>query len=418
MSRPDDVHLDPDATPAVLAADLHGPLLHFHPRQLRQRQARASRRVHEQARERFDRASVFVREPDRHVRHAVLQVDLRHGLAAHRRLDQVEHVRRVHAVAGDPFAIHRDREVRLAGHLLLGEVLDASHLRQHARHLAGLLLQHAQVVAEQLDDHLRPRAGHQLVDPALDRLAEAGHHAGDVGDGVAHLVGQFLARRRAGPLATGFQRPDEPGLVHAPGFDGDAGLPGARHHGLEFGELHQALLDLERRLERLVQRHAGQQLDVHVERPLVHDRQELGAEARHERERTEHEHAAGHDNRRPGGRASTGATGRYTRRIACRTGLSCVSGFSTTRHSTGITKIDSSSDASSASATVNASGENIFPSRPCSVMIGTKVRAMISSPRMLGCRTSTAADSTVAIRPFGCRSRRSGRGGAGCSPPG
>ena len=57
---------------------------------------------------------------------------------------------------------------------------------------------------------------------------------------------------------------------------------------------------------------------------------------------------------------------------------------SSARHSTGITKIDRSSDESSASATVKASGENIFPSSPCSVTIGTKVSAMISSPRMLG----------------------------------
>ena len=281
MSRPDDVHLDADAPLPVLAADLHGPLLDFDARQLRERQPRASGRVDEQLRERLDRAAVFVREPDGHIRHLVLQVDLRHGLAADRRLDQVQHVGRVHAVAGEPLAIDRDGQVGLAGHLLLGQVLDAPHLRQHARHLPRLLLEHAQVVAEQLHDHLRAGAGDQFVDPALDRLTEAGHHPRDVGDGVAHLVGQLLARARARPLAPRLQRPDEPGLVHAPRLDRHAGLPGARHDGLEFGELHQALLDLERRLERLVQRHAGQQLDVHVERAFVHDRQELGAEARH-----------------------------------------------------------------------------------------------------------------------------------------
>ena len=47
-------------------------------------------------------------------------------------------------------------------------------------------------------------------------------------------------------------------------------------------------------------------------------------------------------------------------------------------------------------ATVNASGANIFPSMPWRVMIGTNVSAMISSPKMLGFRTSSAARSTVA----------------------
>ena len=48
-------------------------------------------------------------------------------------------------------------------------------------------------------------------------------------------------------------------------------------------------------------------------------------------------------------------------------------------------------------ATVNASGENILPSIPASAAIGTNVKAIISSPKMLGLRTSTAALSTPAI---------------------
>ncbi len=96
------------------------------------------------------------------------------------------------------------------------------------------------------------------------------------------------------------------------------------------------------------------------------------------------------------------SAGRYTRRMACSTGLSLWSGRRNARHSTGITKIDRSSDESSASATVKASGENIFPSSPCSVTMGTKVSAMISSPRMLGRRTSMAAARTTASRSPVC----------------
>jgi len=38
-----------------------------------------------------------------------------------------------------------------------------------------------------------------------------------------------------------------------------------------------------------------------------------------------------------------------------------------------------------------ARGENIFPSRPCRLNKGRKVRAMISSPKMLGFLTSAMA---------------------------
>ncbi len=45
---------------------------------------------------------------------------------------------------------------------------------------------------------------------------------------------------------------------------------------------------------------------------------------------------------------------------------------------------------------VKARGRNILPSIPCRAMIGMKVRAMMSSPKMEGLRTSSTAFRTVA----------------------
>ncbi len=55
-------------------------------------------------------------------------------------------------------------------------------------------------------------------------------------------------------------------------------------------------------------------------------------------------------------------------------------------------------------AAVSASGPNIFPSIPSSDRIGIKVMAMISSPKMLGFRTSIAAAERYAVaRRCNCR---------------
>ena len=101
--------------------------------------------------------------------------------------------------------------------------------------------------------------------------------------------------------------------------------------------------------------------------------------------------------------------GRYTRRFISYTGLTACTGPSIVWQTRGMTKIDSSSDDSSASATANASGENILPSIPWRATIGRNVSAMMSSPKMLGLRTSNTArritSTMLRSRPLPCRWR-------------
>ena len=56
-----------------------------------------------------------------------------------------------------------------------------------------------------------------------------------------------------------------------------------------------------------------------------------------------------------------------------------------------MTKSERMSEANRAMTWVKARGRNILPSIPCRAMIGMKVRAMMSSPKMLGLRTSRTA---------------------------
>ena len=138
-----------------------------------------------------------------------------------------------------------------------------------------MVLQDVEVVAEQLDDELGPGAGDELVDAAGDRLAEGEGHAGNGRQGVPHLFGQFLAGLGRGPFPARLEHADVAGLLHPPGFEGDARLAGFADDRHELGELHQLLFDLAAHLHGFGQRDARQELEVHVESALVHDRHEL-----------------------------------------------------------------------------------------------------------------------------------------------
>jgi hypothetical protein len=64
--------------------------------------------------------------------------------------------------------VHLHGQVGLSRHPLHDQVRYARHAAEDGRHLGGLLLQHAGVVAVQLEDDLRARARHEFVDAALD----------------------------------------------------------------------------------------------------------------------------------------------------------------------------------------------------------------------------------------------------------
>ena len=126
----------------------------------------------------------------------------------------------------------------------------------------------------------------------------------------------------------GLSAPTNPVLSTPRASIATPGLPGPRHDRLQLGELLQPLLDFARRLHRLLERDARDQLDVHVERALVHDGHELGAQARDERQRPP---TSASSRRRDDDDASSQREGeqRQVERAwpACKTGLSLCTGL-------------------------------------------------------------------------------------------
>ena len=68
---------------------------------------------------------------------------LAYGVAAHRRLDRVLHVRHVDPVARRLLAIHREIQVGLADHAKHSQVLHACNAAHHVDDLVALLLPEA-----------------------------------------------------------------------------------------------------------------------------------------------------------------------------------------------------------------------------------------------------------------------------------
>ena len=90
-----------------------------------------------------------------------------------RRLDVLD----VDAVAGDPLA--RSALIEMYGWpAMLSTTRSAvPRIRTEPGDLVGLVFEHVEVLAEELDDELGPGAGDELVDAAGDRLAEGEGHA-------------------------------------------------------------------------------------------------------------------------------------------------------------------------------------------------------------------------------------------------
>ncbi len=115
--------------------------------------------------------------------------------------DQVEHGLGRDAVAGDLVLLDLDLQHRLAGDLLDGDVGGAVNRVQHRFDLGGLLDQHVEVVAEELDAHVGAHAGDHFVDPHFDRLREGEFLPRHVAERLVEQFGELGLR--AWPSSTG-----------------------------------------------------------------------------------------------------------------------------------------------------------------------------------------------------------------------
>jgi tRNA nucleotidyltransferase/poly(A) polymerase len=93
-------------------------------------------------------------------------------LASHGNLDHLLHITDVQAVAGDLRSVNVDGQVGLPGNLFRVHISAAFDRGQHFGYLRGFFVKHCDIITKQFDNKLRPGAGNQFVDAALNRLAE------------------------------------------------------------------------------------------------------------------------------------------------------------------------------------------------------------------------------------------------------
>ena len=212
--------------------------------------------------------------------HLVL-ANLAHRNVAYRG-DEVEHLVRGQAMAGQLGLAQADLQHRLPGELLDHRVGGPGHLAKHAFDALGQLGQGVKVIPEDLDPQIAADARDQLVDPQLDGLGEDGPHAGHVAEQALHLRDQGLLGSRLLPLGSRMQGQENVGQLHAHGVGGHLGGAGSRPDVADLvGEvLFEQLLQAGAITHRFLDRDARQADGVDDHRLFGEPGNEDGAQSR------------------------------------------------------------------------------------------------------------------------------------------
>ncbi|EAU66886.1 hypothetical protein STIAU_3193 [Stigmatella aurantiaca DW4/3-1] len=299
---PPHVGLDGEAALEVLPADLGGPFIDFDPGNLGQGDE-LSRGAGD-----LDVAQLFhMLAGSRGEAHlegeALLALQHRAHLLAAQRLDGIEHVPGVDAVAGDGLPVHPDARHGQPGDLLGLHVRGAGDPGEDRRELVPRALEDLQVFAVQLERHIRAHPGDELAHPQLDGLGvgeEAAGHLllqGRVEGGDERVP--VLARR---PLLGGLEHHEDVADLHAHGVRGDlraprlgddrAHLGKALEHLLDEGGLPQGLFQGHRGHPPGLERHGSLVQPGHELRPEEWDEGQAGDE--HAEGSPHHRLAVGH----------------------------------------------------------------------------------------------------------------------------
>ena len=204
--------------------------------------------------------------------------------------DGVEHVVGLDPVAGELVATDRDPEHRQstgAGRL---DVLGARYLRQDLLDLRRLLAEDVEVGTGDEGGDIALDPGDQLVDPHLDRLAEAELHARHVlGKLLVQLLDELVAGQARSPFGLRLEHGPDVGLMHAHDVVGDLGPAGLAVDQANLGELLDDLLDLRRRPNRPLERGRGDAHGLDHQVALVELRHELAAQVQADRDTDDHQ---------------------------------------------------------------------------------------------------------------------------------
>ena len=205
----------------VVARDLHRGVAEVHGGHLVQGHLLAARRVHEQAAQVLDAGAAHRVEAHHQIVAALALVDVPGHVARERGAQQRVQVADFEAVLRDFVAVVGHAHLRQGRDLLHLQVAHARQRPDEVGRLIGLLEEHLQVVAVNLDADVGLHARNQLVEAHLDGLLKLHAHARHVGQGLLHLVGQLHAGARAGPLAAVLEDNHLVGILERHGVGGD-----------------------------------------------------------------------------------------------------------------------------------------------------------------------------------------------------
>ena len=237
-----------------------------------------------------------LRQPHDDVEAAVAFEQLAGDFATDGGRDGVLHVAGVQAVADQRLAVRRDGQQRQARGLLQPHVGRAVHRLRHRLHLFAEPHQRIQVVAVNLDRHVRAHAGDQLIHAHLDRLGElvvVARYLLHRGFDLGHQRRLCLAR--VGPFAARLEHDEGIGDRGWHRIGRHLGGPELAEHAIDLGELLDPRLQRGLHMHGLVQAGAGNAHRMHGDVAFVQAGHELRAQARaqqaaqhHRRQRAGH----------------------------------------------------------------------------------------------------------------------------------
>src|SRR5262245_40452989 len=206
---PPDAEFDRDVTSIVFAVDERRAGLPCDFRKLLERDALAIGRIDLDVADRFEALAVLRQEAHDYIKTLFAVEQLRHGLAADRRLRRRVDVVRRYAVARRFLPVDADQQIRLAELPEDAEVGHAGNRGHHVLDLVGGRFQLFEIVAEELDRIFALHARHRLFDVVLNRLREVVIHSRDLPQFGFTLLDQAGFRAAFRPFIERLQQDDE-----------------------------------------------------------------------------------------------------------------------------------------------------------------------------------------------------------------
>ena len=207
------IEANDDAPPSFLPLDLVRSFAHFDIRQLFQGNISAARWYGQQTD--LLRVAALRGAEAQHQAEAAFAFVNRSGLfAGIGSADGVVHRFNPHPVSGHGFALVADGNLRHAGGLFGIYIHRAGNSRCQQRQFTGQSSQGIEVVAEDLANHILPRAGHEFVEAHLNRKLKACADSGNFSQRLAHGIGKLRKCGSRSPQFLVFQNHHEVGCLH------------------------------------------------------------------------------------------------------------------------------------------------------------------------------------------------------------